>query len=118
MPSGAVSAVATLYFQTSSKEYMEFLRDTNVTDDFGQKAYDLWELHGKSAPVAMDTMTIDIPTADPCDINGDGIINGADLGSMLSAWGPCSDPSNCPADLNEDGQVNGADLGLLLSCWG
>lgn len=118
VPAGATSAVATLYYQTSSKEYMEFLRDTNVTDDFGQTAYDLWELHGKSAPVAMDTMTIEIAAADPCDINGDGIVNGADLGSMLGAWGVCADPNNCPQDLNGDGQVNGADLGLLLGCWG
>ena len=63
-------------------------------------------------------MTIEIAAADPCDINGDGIINGADLGSMLGAWGTCSDPADCPADLNGDGIVNGADLGLLLGCWG
>ncbi len=118
IPAGATSAVATLYFQTSSREYMEFLRDTNVTNDFGQTAYDLWEQHGKSAPVAMDTMVIDIDVADPCDINGDGVINGADLGSMLGAWGTCGDPADCPADLNGDGAVNGADLGLLLGCWG
>ncbi len=118
VPAGATSAVATLYFQTSSREYMEFLRDTNVTNDFGQTAYDLWEQHGKSAPVAMDTMTIEIATADPCDINGDGVINGADLGAMLGAWGACTDPADCPADLNGDGVVSGADLGLLLGCWG
>ncbi len=47
------------------------------------------------------------------DINGDGMVNGADLGLLLSAWGS-SDPA---ADLSGDGLVNGADLGLLLGNW-
>ena len=114
VPDGATSAVATLYFQTSSREYMEFLRDTNVTDDFGQTAYDLWVDNGKSAPVAMDTMSIDIVDSVFGDMNGDGLVNGADLGLILSAWGLCS---GCTEDLNGDGTVNGADLGLFLSAW-
>ena len=115
IPAGASQAVATLYFQTSSREYMEFLRDTNVTDDFGQKAYDLWESNGKSAPVAMDTMSIDIETTIPGDLNGDGTVDGADFGLLLVAWGPCA---GCPADLNGDGVVGGADIGLMLVNWG
>ena len=50
------------------------------------------------------------------DLNLDGVVNGADMGLMLSSWGPCG--TNCPYDLNTDGQVNGADLGVLLSAWG
>ena len=50
------------------------------------------------------------------DFNVDGVVNGADLGLMLSSWGPCG--VNCPYDLNADGQINGADLGLVLSAWG
>ncbi|NBQ14466.1 MAG: hypothetical protein EBU31_07610, partial [Proteobacteria bacterium] len=50
------------------------------------------------------------------DLNVDGVVNGADLGLMLSSWGPCG--TNCPYDLNADGQINGADLGLTLSAWG
>ena len=48
------------------------------------------------------------------DLNGDGIVNGADLGLLLGSWGVCV---GCPADLNEDGIVNGADLGLMLGAW-
>lgn len=48
------------------------------------------------------------------DLNGDGVVNGADLGLLLGAWGT-SDPC---ADLNNDGLVNGADLGILLGAWG
>jgi len=50
------------------------------------------------------------------DLTADGIVNGADLGVMLSAWGGCT--GGCAADLNRDGVVNGADLGVLLSGWG
>ncbi|TXG39417.1 T9SS type A sorting domain-containing protein [Seonamhaeicola maritimus] len=42
-----------LLYQTVSKEYIEFLRDKNVTDNKGQILYDLWVKHGKSAPVVM-----------------------------------------------------------------
>ncbi len=48
------------------------------------------------------------------DFNGDGLVNGADVGLLLAAWGPCA---GCPEDLNDDGVVTGADLGLLLSEW-
>lgn len=47
------------------------------------------------------------------DLNGDGAVDGADLGLLLGAWGG-SDPE---ADLNDDGSVDGADLGLLLGAW-
>ena len=50
------------------------------------------------------------------DLFVDGQINGADLGALLSQWGPAL-PSTV-SDLNRDGVVNGADLGYLLSNWG
>ncbi len=48
------------------------------------------------------------------DMNGDGLVNGADLGILLASWGPCS---GCRADMNHDGVVDGADLGALLAQW-
>jgi fermentation-respiration switch protein FrsA (DUF1100 family) len=50
------------------------------------------------------------------DLDGNGRIDGSDLGLLLSSWGTCG--SLCPADLNRDGFVNGADLGILLNEWG
>ena len=63
--------------------------------------------------------SLNIVAAVPCvgDLNDDGVVNGADLGLMLGAWGACG-KGPCSADLNDDGQVNGADLGLLLGGWG
>ena len=52
----------------------------------------------------------------PGDLDGNGEVNGGDLGSMLAAWGAC--PAPCPADLDGNGVVNGADLGAMLAGWG
>jgi len=54
----------------------------------------------------------------PGDLNGDGVVNGADLAILLGGWGVCPKGGACPADLNGDGSVNGADLGILLGNWG
>ena len=48
------------------------------------------------------------------DLNGDGVVTGADLGLLLGAWGIAN---GSPYDLNHDGVIDGADLGLLLGCW-
>jgi hypothetical protein len=50
------------------------------------------------------------------DLNGDALVDGADLGLMLGAWGECP-KGCCDADLNGDGEIDGADLGLLLGEW-
>jgi hypothetical protein len=49
------------------------------------------------------------------DLDGNRVVNGADLGLMLAGWGTCGTP--CPGDLNGDNVINGADLGTLLSNW-
>jgi hypothetical protein len=50
------------------------------------------------------------------DLNGDGWVNGADVGLLLVDWGKTGD---ClPADLDCDGWVDGADFGMLLAAWG
>lgn len=48
------------------------------------------------------------------DIDGNGIVDGADLGLLLGAWGS----ADCSTDFNGDGVVDGADLGVLLGAWG
>ncbi len=53
----------------------------------------------------------------PGDINADCIVNAADLGELLSQWGPCGKGA-CSADLDADGEVGASDLATLLSNWG
>lgn len=47
------------------------------------------------------------------DLTGDGLVNSADLATVLGAWGS----NDCVADLNNDGMVNATDLGILLGSW-
>ena len=59
-----------------------------------------------------------VPDSCECiaDLFADGAVNGADLGALLSQWGPAS-PTTV-SDMNRDGIVDGADLGFLLVSWG
>lgn len=52
-------------------------------------------------------------TQRPGDLDGSGIVDGNDLGIMLSGWG--SSTSN---DVDGSGTVDGNDLGILLASWG
>jgi hypothetical protein len=52
------------------------------------------------------------PNLNPADLNGDGVVNAADLGILLGAWG-----TSGPGDLNGDGVVDAQDLGILLGAW-
>ena len=53
------------------------------------------------------------------DLNHDGVVNGADLGTLLVNWGPCDQVrSACPADFNNDTIVDAADLMDILANWG
>ncbi len=56
---------------------------------------------------------LNCPVVRVADLNGDGIVNGADLGSLLSGWGQPG-----PTDLNGNGITEGADLGMMLADWG
>jgi hypothetical protein len=64
------------------------------------------------------TLTISCSTECPgfCtgDLNGDALVDGADLGLLLGSWST----ANPCVDLSGDGTVDGADLGILLGAWG
>jgi hypothetical protein len=51
------------------------------------------------------------------DLTDDGLVDGADLGFLLAAWG--TKGSSTPgSDLNNDQFVDGIDLGIMLAAWG
>ncbi|MDY7109972.1 MAG: hypothetical protein SYC29_15175 [Planctomycetota bacterium] len=53
------------------------------------------------------------------DMDNDGLVNVADLLSLLSQWGECPPPpAECPGDLNGDDRVGAGDLLILLGNWG
>lgn len=54
--------------------------------------------------------------AQNADFNGDGIVDGYDLGELLGAFG--ADKAGSPYDLSGDGVVDESDVALLESAWG
>lgn len=73
--------------------------------------------HLVRAALTIGVATLTLPAmawADcPSDLDGSGFIDGADLATLLGAWG-----GNGPADLDGSGAVDGADLATLLGAWG
>jgi hypothetical protein len=55
----------------------------------------------------------DCTVARPADVNGDGVVDGADLSILLGNWG-----NSGAGDIDGSGQVNGADLGAMVADWG
>lgn len=70
-----------------------------------------WQSSGLGAGLCMGVTG---QPSSPSDLDGDGDVDGADLGIVLTSWGACS---ACGADITGDGMVDGADLGALLTAW-
>ena len=64
MPAGATQARVRLLHQTTTKEYIEFLRDENTTNSAGQDAWNLWDQFGRSAPVEMALLQVDLAASE------------------------------------------------------
>jgi hypothetical protein len=53
LPSGAVRADVALYYQSTPREYVEELRDSNYSNHWGDTLHDVWEKTGRGTPIAM-----------------------------------------------------------------
>ena len=99
---GPISVVATLKYQTTSKDYVEFLDAQATTFGFPNDCIDrttgtptqsraaymlaLWQAYGRSAPVDMDS-----------DSGSVSVIGGPVCGnSIVEAGETCDPPANCP----------------------
>jgi hypothetical protein len=60
------------------------------------------------------TLVLSCAVLCPEDLDGNGVIDGADLATLLGAWGT----NNPAADIDDNGTVDGADLATLLGAWG
>lgn len=91
VPGAAAKAVATLYYQTTSREYVEFLRDENNTNDWGNTFYGLWANNGKSRPVPM---VVDSLLLEPTNENSPPVAQCRDVSAAAD--------DNCHADVSID----------------
>ncbi len=116
IPDGARSVTVSLYHQLTTKEYIEFLRDENHTNDAGQIAFDLWMQFGKSPPTLMDeawtTFTICY-----ADWNQDGIVNSTDVGEFINDWFLDNVMGTLVTDFDHNGIVNSTDVGEYINAW-
>ncbi|MFO0828010.1 MAG: hypothetical protein U0572_07645 [Phycisphaerales bacterium] len=71
------------------------------------------DIPGASTSLLTLTLSVTVNAAgNPADLNGDRVVNAADLAILLGQWGTAGS-----ADLNGDGIVDGADLAILLGAW-
>ncbi len=113
IPPGATSAEVTLYYQSTSKEFIEFLRDENTTNDVGQQLYDLWANNGKCPPEQMAQETVTLTPPPPGDCDGNGVVDYQDFVDLIDCLtGPGGTlGSGCGCfDLQADESVDLADV--------
>ncbi len=113
IPAGAASAAVTLYYQSTSKEFIEFLRDKNTTNDLGQQLYQLWADNGKCPPEIMAAANVPIT-----DLTGGGV-DMADFAVIASRWlVDCGLQSCDGANLDDsDNVINMSDLAIFVESW-
>lgn len=111
IPPLARRAEVRVFYQTTSKEYIEFLRDANTAaaPNAGTVAYDLWTQFGKSEPVQMDFSALALPCR--CDTNADGVISIDDLFLYINLYFTGS------ADIDGNGITSIDDLFLYFNCY-
>jgi hypothetical protein len=85
----------TVYYQTSSKEYVEFLRDNNTTNTAGQILYDQWSQTGKSTPVVMDQASITLCYANCDNSTAQPVLNVNDFVCYLNRYAAADPWANC-----------------------
>lgn len=102
IPPGATSVELTLYYQSTTKEFAEFLRDENTTNSEGQALYDLWNNNGKCPPETMRTSTIALTPFQACLVHADcddGLFcNGAEVCNPTLGTCQPGTPPDCGAD--------------------
>ncbi|MHC4623898.1 MAG: multiheme c-type cytochrome [Planctomycetota bacterium] len=117
IPAGAVSAEVTLYYQSTSKEFIEFLRDENTTNTAGEEMYDLWTDNDKCPPEVMNTAVV--PSLERADFDASGGVDFIDFAIFASYWqDDCIAPGSCgPANLDGLGPVDWPDLSIFVDKW-
>ena len=118
--SGTACLMLSLDPTLTAAEIRQILR--NTADDILLPGFDEASGYGRLNAEAALQAVID-GLIEAADLNGDGVVNGFDLGILLGNWSipagapGCDGVLPCPADLNQDGFVNGIDLAMLLASW-
>ncbi len=117
IPAQAASVEVRLYYQSTSKEYVEFLRDENTTNNAGQFLHDTWAANGRCPPEEMAVVAMPLIGPMVGDLNCDGALDAFDIEpfilALLDPIGYAAAYPDCDrnlADVNGDGAVDAFDI--------
>jgi len=121
IPIQAASVEVTLYYQSTSKEFMEFLRDENTTNTVGQDMYDLWNENDKCPPEIMAQSQTALESQVPGDLDGNFTVDMVDFTIWVAHWlnTPCDELNDwCDGcDFNHSNKVDINDFAILSENW-
>ena len=114
-PAGTASVEVKLYYQSTSKEFMEFLRDENDQTPLGagQAMYDLWNNNGKCPPELMTQASLDV-SGPLADFDNDLDVDLDDLLTLAYEWGSVGIQCDIAAPY---GVVDYADFAAFAADW-
>jgi hypothetical protein len=116
IPPAATRTEVTLYYQSTSKEFIEFLRDENTTNSLGQDMYDLWNDNGKCPPEVMATASATGLMI--VDLDSSGAVDFDDYAAFMSYYGNDCQTQPCgPANLDALNGVDLADFKIFCNYW-
>lgn len=123
IPPTATRAEVALYHQTTSRQYAEFLRDTNTTNGAGLLAYNEWVSNGKSAPVLKENETVYMTSATclpPIAYGTSKTLSNGNVPSLGWSGTPSLSANNFNLELqncvpNSVGLVTSSKLGFVFS---
>jgi MYXO-CTERM domain-containing protein len=121
LPVGSLTVTGRVFYQSTTREFVEALAAANTTDDRGMRLREIWEKTGRAAPRLIATTGSELAVAPKTDGGSDGGSDGrTEDGSPGSdaAGGEAGDGgqtgSGCSCGVAGDGRGSGAAILLAL----
>jgi hypothetical protein len=120
LPSATRKVVAKLFYQTTTKEFIEFLRDENVTDTRGSDLHTWWSANGKSPPELMRADSVEVaPSALTVDLTVflEGAYMASDSMNVTGLFHGATPLDQPFSDPGMNGTILEHDTTLSVSTW-
>lgn len=111
---GIVALMRSVNAALTREQILEVLVTT--ADDVNAEGFDVFTGWGRVNALGAVEAAIDLVEI-PGDVNGDRVVDGADVTVVLGNWGACEACAGCAGDANHDCVVDGADVTVILGNW-